>query len=115
MEQQAAPFAVRWDETGHIVEVDWAAGSTVDLPAARASTEAVRALGRPGVPMLVDTSKIGAFERSARTHFLEDQGGCTVMALLVGSAVNRMIANFFIGMQRLSIPVRMFTERDAAI
>ena len=115
MDQRSEPFSVRYDEAADIVEVDWATGSTVDLAAAEASTTAVRALDRADVLMLVDTRGIKVFERAARTHFLNEQGGSIAMALLVGSAVNKMIANFFIGMQKQSIPVRMFTDRDPAI
>jgi hypothetical protein len=115
MDQRSGPFTVWHDEAADIVQVDWAAGSTVDLPAAEASTRAVRALERTGVRMLVDTRGIKVFERAARGHFLAEQGGSIAMALLVGSAVNKMIANFFIGMHKQSIPVRMFTDRDSAI
>ena len=65
--------------------------------------------------MLVDTRGIKAFDRDARAHFLADQGGSRAMALLVGSAVNRMLANFFMGMHKQAIPVRMFTDRASAI
>jgi hypothetical protein len=115
MDQRSAPFSVWHDETADVVQVDWAAGAVVDRAAAEASTEAVRALGQDGALMLVDTRQIKAFDRDARAHFLADQGGSRAMALLVGSAVNRMIANFFMGMHKQAIPVRMFTERDPAI
>lgn len=115
MDQRSAPFSVWHDDKADVVQVDWTPGSTVDLPAAAASTEAVRELGRPDVLMLVDTRGIKTFERTARTHFLADQGDSLAMALLVGSAVNKMIANFFIGMHKQSIPVRMFTDRNSAI
>lgn len=115
MDQQAAPFTVWWDEADDVAEVEWASGSTVDLAAAKASTDAVRALGHPGVPMLVDTRGIKVFERTARAHFLADQAGSVAMALLVGSAVNKMIANFFIGMHRQTVPVKMFTDRGSAV
>lgn len=75
----------------------------------------MRALGHPGVPMLVDTRGIKDFERTARAHFLADQAGSVAMALLVGSAVNKMIANFFIGMHRQTVPVKMFTDRGSAV
>jgi hypothetical protein len=115
MDQRSAPFSVWHDEAADIVQVDWAAAAVVDRAAAEASTEAVRALGRDGVLMLVDTRGIRSFERDARAHFLADQADSLAMALLVGSAVNKMIANFFMGMHRQAIPVRMFTEREPAI
>jgi hypothetical protein len=115
MDQRSEPFSVWHDAAADVIQVDWAAGSVADRAAAAASTEAVRELGRDGALMLVDTRGIKSFDRDARTHFLADQGGSRAMALLVGSAVNKMLANFFMGMHKQAIPVRMFTERDAAI
>jgi hypothetical protein len=115
MEPQAAPFRVWWDETAEVAQVLWTPGSTVDLAAAQASADAVRGLGHGDVRMLVDIRGIKVFDRAARTFFLDDQGGSAAMALLAGSAVNKMLANFFIGMRRLSIPVKMFTDPAAAL
>lgn len=115
MDQRSAPFSVRYDETTDVVQVDWAAGAIADRAAAEAVTEAVREMGRGGVLLLVDTRGIKSFDRDARAHFLADQSGSRAMALLVGSAVNKMLANFYMGMHKQAIPVRMFTERDQAI
>lgn len=115
MSQQAPPFRVWWDGTAEIVQVEWADGALVDLPAARAATTAVRELGRDRVRMLVDSRGVKVFGRDARAHFLADQADSIAMALIAGSAVNKMIANFFIGMHRQPMPMRMFTDHDAAI
>ena len=115
MSEQVVSFRVWWDEAASIVNVEWLPGAVVDLAAAQAATRAVRALSRGPVPMLVDTRGMKEFDRSARAHFLEDQSGAGAMALLASSAVSRMIANFFIGMQRQPMPVRMFTDRAAAV
>lgn len=115
MDQRSAPFSIRYDETEDVVQVSWAAGAIADRAAAEASTEAVREMGRGGVLLLVDTRGIKSFDRDARAHFLADQSGARAMALLVGSAVNKMLANFYMGMHKQAIPVRMFTEREPAI
>ena len=115
MAEQVLSFRVWWDEAASIVNVEWLPGVTVDLAAAQAATRAVRALDKGPVPMLVDTRGMKVFERSARAYFLEDQAGAAAMALLASSAVSRMIANFFIGMQRQPMPVRMFTDRESAV
>lgn len=109
------PFELWWDESAEVVQLRWATGAVVDEAAAEASTRAVRALGRDGVLLLVDARAITTFERGARTHFLADQAGSVAMALLVESAVNRMIANFFIGMHRQPVPVKMFTDVPSAV
>ncbi len=115
MDQRSAPFSIWHDETADVVQVDWAAGAIADRAAAEAATEAVRELGLGGVLLLVNTCGIKSFDRDARAHFLADQSGSRAMALLVGSSVNKMLANFYMGMHKQAIPVRMYTERDPAI
>ena len=115
MSELTTPFRAWWDRDTDVVRVDWAPGSVVDLPAAQAATAAVRALGRDRVQLMIDIRGVKVFEHEARGHFLHDQAGGTAIALLAGSAVNRMLANFFIGMQRLAVPVKMFTAEEAAL
>ncbi len=54
-------------------------------------------------------------DRPGREHFTNSPGDVTAVALLVGSAVNKMIANFVIGMQRIRFPIRMFTDESEAL
>jgi hypothetical protein len=110
-----APFRVWWDAAARIVRVEWRPGTRGDLEAARAATAAVRDLGVGPVPMLIDIRGVAALDREGRAHFREDYAGASRVALLAGSAVNRMLANFFIGMQRLPVPIRMFTDEAAAV
>ena len=109
------PFDIWWDDTAEVVQLRWCPGVVVDQTAAEASTRAVRTLGRSGVLLLVDAREIKTFERAARTHFLADQADSVAMALLVGSAVSRMIANFFIGMHHQTVPVKMFADAPSAV
>lgn len=37
------------------------------------------------------------------------------MALLIGSPVSRMIGNFFLGINRLRVPVRLFSDEAEAL
>ena len=107
--------AVHGSENGSVARCDIAPGSTCGLAEARGITDALHALGRGRVPLLVDMPEMGRFEGDAREHFVHDQGGVTAVALLAGSPVSRMLANFFIGVQRLPVPIRMFTDQAAAL
>jgi hypothetical protein len=65
--------------------------------------------------LLVDIRGLATLDREGRAHFRGDYGGTSRVALLADSALNRMLANFFIGMQRLPVPIRMFTDEAAAL
>jgi len=111
----AEPFRVWWDAAAGVVRVEWEPDARGDVTAARAVTAAVRDLGVGSMPMLVDIRGVATLDREGRAHFREDYGGMSKVALLASSAVNRMLANFFIGMQRLPVPIRMFTDEAAAL
>jgi hypothetical protein len=106
---------VWWDEDARVAHVDWQPGAVCGLAEARAVSVELQALGRGRVPVLVDMRGLAKFERPAREHFIADDQGARVVALLVSSAVSRMIANFFIGMRRLPVPVQMFTDQLEAL
>ncbi len=112
---ETAAFRVWWDDDARVARVEWLPGSRGDLATVKAVTAAILRLARGPVPLLVDIRHMAAFEREARAHLLDDYGGASRVALLAGSAVNRMVANFFIGMKRLPVPIRMFTDRTEAI
>jgi hypothetical protein len=108
-------YRVFWDDQACVAVTEWATGSVCGLTEAAAVTADVKALGRGSVPILVDMRGMARLERPAREHFIGEQGGVSAIALLAGSAVNKMIANFFIGLKRMPIPIRIFTDRDAAL
>jgi hypothetical protein len=108
-------YRVWWDEEAQVAHADWRPGSACGLEQARAITAELRALDRGSVPVLVDMRGLVEFERAGREHFIADDGGARAVALLVASAVDKMIANFFIGMKRLTVPIRMFTDQAAAL
>jgi hypothetical protein len=108
-------YRVSWDPAERIVRTDWLPGSVCGLPEARAVTHAIKDLGQGSVPVLVDMRVMAKLERPAREHFVSDQGGVVAIALLAGSPVTRMMANFFIGMRRMPVPIQMFTDEAQAV
>lgn len=108
-------FRVFWDDEAGVAVTEWASGSVCGLAEATAITTAVKGFGRGPVPILVDMRGMAALERPAREHFIGDADSHTGIALLAGSAANRMIANFFIGLKRMPVPIRIFTDRAAAL
>lgn len=97
------------------VWLSWKPGSTVTGELAR---EAVTRLatfceGRQ-LPMLVDMTSTKAITRPARVVFTEDTSA-TRIALLGKSPVDRVIANFTLGVSGVPVPTRFFTDAALAV
>ena len=73
--------------------------------------------GRP-VPTLINVGDVGGASREARVFFSKDprnQQTSSCIAMLVGSPLAKMIANFFMGINRPIMPIRTFTDEDKAL
>jgi hypothetical protein len=108
-------FQVWWDDRADVLRCVWAADVLCGEQQARACTHAIEALGRGAVPLLVDMRQMKKLERGAREHFKTDKGGVSAMALLVGSPVTRMLANFFMSTDVDRTPTLMFTDELRAL
>jgi hypothetical protein len=108
-------FQVWWDDRAGVVRCVWAADVVCSEQEARACTHAIEAVGRGGVPLLVDMRQMKKLERGAREHYKTNKGGVNAMALLVGSPVTRMLANFFMSTDVDRTPTRMFTDELSAL
>jgi hypothetical protein len=84
-----------WDEDEGVLRFTWAPGVVCGAREARSSTDAIEALGLGAVPLLIDMRGLKKLEREARTHYSAHKAGVCAFALLVGSPVTRMLANFF--------------------
>ncbi len=98
-----------------IARLWWAPGVKITGDLAR---EAVAAL--VGVcngerkPMLVDMQGTGTLTRDARVVFAQPSSASRI-ALLGKSAVDRVIANFALGVSPVPVPTRFFTSEVAAV
>jgi hypothetical protein len=108
-------YRLDWDADAGIARTVWLPGSVCGLAEAQAVTGEIRAMGHGAVPVLVDMREMAKLERPAREHFVSDHGGVSSIALLAGSAVTKMMANFFIGMRRMPVPIQMFTLETEAV
>ncbi len=98
-----------------IVMLRWPRGGSISGSAARRALDDVNTLCA-GVyrPMLVDMATTKSVAREARAAFSQD---CTVsrLALLGHSPVDRVIANFTLGVSAVRMPTRFFTDRGQAM
>lgn len=106
-----------WIDDEGIVHVIVKPHAEVSLPDA---VEAVRAVAQLGEevkrPTLVDMRSVKSITRDARMYFAgaETAKAETATALIVGSPLTRAIGNFFLGLNKTTLPCRLFTtEADA--
>lgn len=109
---------VRFDDALGIVRLTVVQGSDETLADAQASVRAVLDVGaghRP--PLLVDMRGIKTQTREARQYYTGPQAerATRAAALLVQSRLSAVIATFFIGMNRMSVPLRIFTDENEAL
>lgn len=97
------------------VRLWWAPGVTISGDLAR---EAVAALERICAgqrrAMLVDMTATGQLTRAARVVFAQESAASAI-ALLGKSAVDRVIANFALGVSPVPVPTRFFTSESVAL
>lgn len=93
-------------------------GSCFDLEAAQENLYAARRfLNGRKVPVAVDLRGTLSMSRPARQYYASEEGAFDTLAtaLIVDSPVERIIGNFFIGLQRPRAPVKLFDVKDEAV
>jgi hypothetical protein len=108
-------YAVSWDEANAVARTDWLPGAVCGIEEARAVDAEIRALGRGKVLSLVDLRQVASIDRPAREFFMDGNPNYRAVALVAASASTRMLANFFMGLKRGAIPVKMFTSEADAV
>jgi len=89
----------------------------MDVDEAREITKIYKALSSLPRPILVIFSRGGSQSRACRDYFSNDPDHLTTysaVALVAGSPVAKVLANFFMGLNRPQRPTRMFTDPTEA-
>ncbi|HEU4719020.1 MAG TPA: STAS/SEC14 domain-containing protein [Bacteroidia bacterium] len=93
-------------------------GSEIGVNDARENTEAVISLsGGRNFPIVVDLRKIKSISKEARDHFSMRgrKPHVTAIAMVVSSPLSRIIGNFFLGLNKPTVPTRMFSSEADGI
>jgi hypothetical protein len=93
-------------------------GAEDTLENARASLEEIRkACGGKPRPVLVDIRGIRSATLEARRFWGSEAlvGVVSAAALLISSPVSRVLGNFYIGLHRAQVPIRMFAGEAEAV
>lgn len=105
---------LRVDDAG-LVRLTWSTGQRIDTELAERAMELVDRLNAPQErPLLVDMSGTAQLTREARMVFAR-RCSASRIALVGRSEVDRVIANFALGVARLPVPTRFFTSEAAAL
>ncbi|WP_219729678.1 MULTISPECIES: STAS/SEC14 domain-containing protein [unclassified Pseudarthrobacter] len=102
------------DELG-VVQLKWPQGVSITESDAEAAMRNVNDLcGAGRHPMLVDMATTAQVSRGARAVFGRPCQASRI-ALLGASPVDKVLANFILGINKLPCPTRFFTSRDDAM
>ena len=67
-------------------------------------------------PALIDMTNVQTMDYAARKYIAEETGDViNAVALITNSPINRVIGNFFIGINKPTYPARIFTNQQDAI
>ena len=69
------------------------------------------------LPVLIEMENVKSVEREARAYYSSKEATnyITAAALLITNPVNRIIGNFYMGLNKTAFPFRLFTENKKAI
>jgi hypothetical protein len=105
-------------EPGGLIRATTLPDSVQTLADAQENMQAITALSK-GQPcaLLTDMRQIRSQDRAAREYYTrpENAKNLRAVALLIGSPMSRVIANFFLGFNKPIIPTRLFTSEIEAV
>jgi hypothetical protein len=93
-------------------------GAQIQLQDAKDNTaKVIEVSGGSNYPILVDLREIKSISKEARDHFSMRgrKPNVTAIAMLVSSPLSRIIGNFFLGLNKPTVPTRLFTSEEEGI
>ncbi len=115
MKQFESGDIVHVSEDEWYIRLEWAPGCRITEEAAQQAMDQVNTVcGRRRRPMLVDMIEVESVTRPARAVFTRPCQA-NIIALLGRSPVDRVIANFVLGVSNLPTPTRYFNAEAQAL
>lgn len=93
-------------------------GAEIVLEDARANSGAVNSLHGPEkFTLIVDTRNIKSISKDARDYFSMNgrESRVIAFAILIDSPLSRIIGNFFMGLNKPRVPVKLFNKEYKAV
>jgi len=109
-----------WLEPEHrIIMAEFGDATEMDIEDARRSTKLmIEITNGEQRPLLVDFKHLKSQTKECREYYAKDPEHVktySAVAILVGSPLTRVIANFFMGINKPVRPTRLFEDRDRAL
>jgi hypothetical protein len=105
-----------WLRPDGIVQLVWAPRTMVLLEDATAALEAMAQLtGGRRSPLLVDMHDTGPLDRPTRAELTRRSDLQSAVGLIVGTPLTRMMANFFLTVNKPQFPTRLFDTEASAV
>jgi hypothetical protein len=116
---RVGPIRVWYDQKVGVAIATFDEGAELTMEHTRPFTAALVKVTKGRVrPLLVDFKNMKSQTKECRDYYSSDPQHIATLsaaALVVNSALQRMIANFFLGMNKSVKPVRLFDDRESAI
>ncbi|MEZ4922316.1 MAG: hypothetical protein R2780_04020 [Crocinitomicaceae bacterium] len=93
-------------------------GAVIGIEDAMLNSRAVNSLRENAVyPLIVDTTKIKSITKEARDYLsIKDrETNVNAIAIVRKSIIGNMVANFFIGLNKPSVPTKLFNSEEEAV
>ena len=93
-------------------------GADIQIEDARQNTvKVINVTSGKVCPMLVDTRNIRSISKEARDHFSmrDRKGHVNSIGILIHSPLSRIIGNFFMGLNKPTVPTKLFTDQRTAM
>ncbi|WP_284980174.1 STAS/SEC14 domain-containing protein [Arthrobacter sp. fls2-241-R2A-200] len=112
--QQEVAFELKLQDPGYL-RLTWPRGARIKEADAQRAMDRVNELcGANRHPMIVDMATTDDVTRGARSVFAKPCQASRI-ALLGASPVDRVIANFFLGIMKAPCPTKFFTSETEAL
>ncbi len=101
---------------GHYLCTRFKPNTTLTLDAAKKIIyDALAIAGDKTYPVLTDIRDMPPHNKDVRDYFASDpENSASANAILVSSSISRILANFFLSINRPNIPTRIFTDQAKA-
>ena len=116
--EQSSKVAKVWLGEDGIVRVIHVPGAEVTLQDAQETMAAYLKLNNgKKLPLFVDTKTMKSISREARHFYAGDEAAAcaSAVALIVGTPVSKVLANFYLGLSNPRLPSRLFTDEAEAL
>lgn len=108
---------ITWIDENDICVTQVKPNAIIEIEDALENSASVKKLSDGKIyPMLVNLKEIKSISKEARDHFsMQDRTpGVSAIGILIKSPVSSIIGNFFLGLNKSSVPTKLFTNEVKA-